>query len=468
MQRPRQAHAAHPEVADPAGCAAVSWRAGILLTLTVLLAAPEIAQARSSRPPATPRELLQEPMRFERVHGDDPACQPDCPEWIVAQGKIEKDSAPAFARMIAGLGGRRLPILINSPGGSAPDAMAMGRLIRARHLAVAVARTELGPCGSPAASCGQRFGKAIAFGAVCASACPLLLAGGVERYVSPVAYIGVHQIKVTLWRQLLIRHYEVRYHVVDGRRQEVSRSLIGVSRPPKTTFPGSPDKFDREIGAYLKEMGVGAPLMEDILATPPTELHRLTWQDLTTSKLVTIWIDNASAMRGVGANGLVGLPTSPLPGREALFTAKISWPLALSAAGKTVALQLSFAYRRGGGLIDTVLKTGDPVSGIDADAPGRSFRLALSSGDVEYRLVKPAYGDPVRQGIPLAQFCKLAPRGRIMVERPGGPATGSAASEAAAYPHEPPITADISKVEGMTALFEEACSPLALGTARHA
>jgi hypothetical protein len=154
----------------------------VVIALSVLLAAPNSTAAQTTAEGSNP---LQEPMKFARVRSDDPACQPDCPEWIEAQGKIEIGSALAFSRVVARLGDRRLPVLINSPGGSVGDALAMGRLIRSKRLAVAVARTELAPCASQETTCDQHLGKAIALGAACVSACRLIPASGVERRSSP-------------------------------------------------------------------------------------------------------------------------------------------------------------------------------------------------------------------------------------------------------------------------------------------
>ena len=109
--------------------------------------------------------------------------------------------------------------LVDSPGGSVADAMAMGRLIRARRLAVAVARTVLAPCAPPARECGVARGTALSFSAGCASACPLILAGGVERYASPVEFIGVHQITRLVTQVVLARRYEVHYRIVDGKKE---------------------------------------------------------------------------------------------------------------------------------------------------------------------------------------------------------------------------------------------------------
>ena len=55
-------------------------------------------------------------MRFVKVRSDNAACRPDCPEWISAEGKIVTGSAEALERTLNTIGGRRLPIVINSAG----------------------------------------------------------------------------------------------------------------------------------------------------------------------------------------------------------------------------------------------------------------------------------------------------------------------------------------------------------------
>jgi hypothetical protein len=137
-------------------------------------------------------------MRLVRVVSGDPACGPDCPEWLSAEGRIGPGAAVDLAGAIEGLNGRRLPILIHSSGGSVPDAMAMGALIRAKGLAVAVARTLITDCPTSAPNCRTGPGKAITGGATCVSACVLVLAGGVERLAGPMPRIGVHQITTTV------------------------------------------------------------------------------------------------------------------------------------------------------------------------------------------------------------------------------------------------------------------------------
>ena len=70
----------------------------------------------------------------------------------------------------------------------------MGALIRSKGLVVAVARTMIANCPERARDCPGARGRAIVDGAFCASACPLILAGGVERLVGPAPQVGVHQI----------------------------------------------------------------------------------------------------------------------------------------------------------------------------------------------------------------------------------------------------------------------------------
>ncbi len=62
-------------------------------------------------------------------------------------------------------------MVLNSPGGSVADALAMGRIIR-----------------------DKKFATEVEAGKYCASSCPLVFAGGVERRAGDKAAIGVHQV----------------------------------------------------------------------------------------------------------------------------------------------------------------------------------------------------------------------------------------------------------------------------------
>ena len=64
-------------------------------------------------------------------------------------------------------------------------------------------------------------------GAYCASACTLALAGGVERYISPQSYIGVHQMTEVIKQTQVKKLYKVHYLKFAGIKLELSRHFVG-------------------------------------------------------------------------------------------------------------------------------------------------------------------------------------------------------------------------------------------------
>jgi hypothetical protein len=105
--------------------------------------------------------VMARPMTFELVGGGR----------LMATGTITPGISEAFAAEVAKRGDYIKTVVLNSPGGSVADALAMGRLIRERN-----------------------FATEIEAGKYCASSCPLVFAGGVERRVGDKAIIGVHQV----------------------------------------------------------------------------------------------------------------------------------------------------------------------------------------------------------------------------------------------------------------------------------
>jgi hypothetical protein len=380
--------------------------AAVALTAIALSAAGFgcAAPAPEANPAAAP------PMRFVRVKSDGAACRPDCPEWISAEGKIVAGSADALARVIAKLGDRRLPILINSPGGSVRDAMAMGRLIRAKRLAVAIAHTEIAPCPASARQCPERFGAAQAWGAYCASACVLALAGGVERYVSPLAFVGVHQLTEVVRKTRVQRAYAVRYLEFAGLKIELSRTLVRERRSTTTTRRAADKGVDDSVEGYLEAMGVRDPVMKLTLATSSRDVRWLTAEELAASRLATIWVDDASPIADdAGANGLRGQPIDAASGAAAVFVAKRSAPVASPIDGRPTELALSFAYRRGGGAALATVT----AEGAAASPPARVV-LTLYPEGATFRAAAAA-GEPARVGIPLRSLCRLKRDGRVVV-----------------------------------------------------
>jgi len=108
-----------------------------------------------------PDGALAQAMTFELVGGGR----------LMANGTITPGSSQAFAAEVERRGDYVKTVVLNSPGGSVVDALAMGRLIRER-----------------------KFATEVEAGKHCASSCPLMFAGGIERRAGDRAVIGVHQV----------------------------------------------------------------------------------------------------------------------------------------------------------------------------------------------------------------------------------------------------------------------------------
>ena len=116
---------------------------------------------RRLAPLPQPDGALARPMTFELVGGGK----------LMATGTIAPGMSESFAAEIAKRSDYIKTVVLNSPGGSVADALAMGRLIR-----------------------DNKFATEVEAGKYCASSCPLVFAGGVERRAGDKAAIGVHQV----------------------------------------------------------------------------------------------------------------------------------------------------------------------------------------------------------------------------------------------------------------------------------
>jgi len=350
----------------------------LAVALSGLLALPSYADLRAL---ARARPRPTHAMRFVRVMSAEAECKPNCPEWLSAEGQIVPGSAKAFADAIANLKGRRLPILIHSPGGSVVDAARMGELIRKKGLAVAVARTLIANCPETSPKCPDGPGSAITGGATCASACVLVLAGGVERLAGPVPLIGVHQITT------LISEVEGLAHLKSVRKIYEQRGV------------------DSAVEAYLAAMGVGEPVMTLMRKTPAASIRWLSLAELRASRLATLALDPAEPMLMSGANGLNAKAFEGDPPGGDLIQASVAQPV--DGSDETVAI--AFRYRRGGGAVEWEANE----RGLKPPEAPLSLRLSLASianGGAAVSL--PATGaTPARALIARDRFCALAHAG---------------------------------------------------------
>ena len=108
-----------------------------------------------------PDGAMAKPMTFELVGGGK----------LMATGTITPGISQSFAAEVGRHSEYIKTVVLNSPGGSVTDALTMGRLIRE-----------------------HKFATEVEAGKYCASSCPLVFAGGVERRAGERATIGVHQV----------------------------------------------------------------------------------------------------------------------------------------------------------------------------------------------------------------------------------------------------------------------------------
>jgi len=158
-------------------------------------------------------------------------CEPVCAEWLSVEGRIDSTSPKRLKTAIAALKGRRLPIVLQSYGGDVDAAMAMGNMIREAGLPVYIGGTALTGCHVDNLRCdtGEKIdnvpvGVPHAAGAVCFSACPLILAGGLNRKSSEWSLVGVHQVTTGI-RKVRIQ-YKLRYRIVHGKRKSSARKKL--------------------------------------------------------------------------------------------------------------------------------------------------------------------------------------------------------------------------------------------------
>lgn len=196
---------------------------------------PPIAEP-DGETPADPRrfvtgdlETLRLPMRFSLGGGG----------VLQAEGAIDQGSASRLSKELDARGEYVRTVSLNSPGGGLQDAIAMAKLIRERRL-----NTE------------------VADGALCASSCPLIFAGGVKRLAGPEAAIGVHQFFATTAKGS---------PAPTDPAQALSDAQMTTAR----------------ISRHLGEMGVDPAIWLHALDTPPQALYYFSAKELGGYRLAT-------------------------------------------------------------------------------------------------------------------------------------------------------------------------------------
>ena len=184
---------------------------------------PSLRPGGDRMPFRKPDGKLAEKMTFDLV-GDGK---------LVATGMIAPGTGEAFKAEVEKRGSYIKTVVLNSTGGSVQDAIAIGRLIREK-----------------------KFSTAVENGNLCASSCPLVFAGGVERRAGEKAAIGVHQV----------------FSPTDN---------------PAANNMDQAQRVSADCQKYLVEMGVDPRLWIHAMETPKEELYRLKPDELLSLKLAT-------------------------------------------------------------------------------------------------------------------------------------------------------------------------------------
>jgi hypothetical protein len=173
-----------------------------------------------------PDGAMAKPMTFELVGGGK----------LMATGTITPGLSEAFAAEVAKRGDYIKTVVLNSPGGSVTDALAMGRLIRER-----------------------KFATEVEAGKYCASSCPLLFAGGVERRAGDKAAIGVHQVAA-----------------ISSANNAVPRDEMDVAQ-----------RISARCQRYLGDMGINLQVWVHAMETPRDKLFIFKPDELKALNIVT-------------------------------------------------------------------------------------------------------------------------------------------------------------------------------------
>ena len=275
---------------------------GLLPIVTALgLAAAMPASAQRAPAPADPpapakpaapdtkSAPLPPPIAFFVAKGDANACGVGCREWIAADGTIDAGADDRLRALLKKLGGRKLPIFFHSPGGSVPDGLAIGRLMRQRGLTAGVGWTVPAGCDpkqrrEPACDRLKRSGRDLVAvldtgHTMCNSACVYALVGAAVREIGAGIQLGVHSstISFTLKR-------------IDGAGH--------VTRMPTHVAPAVERKalqggYDR-IAVYLREMGISSGLL-----AAAREVRNDSLRFLTRGEIVDFGIDRRDSVEGM-------------------------------------------------------------------------------------------------------------------------------------------------------------------------
>jgi hypothetical protein len=257
-----------------------------LLVQTALGEAATVKKKPEVKVPPSPS------MVFAIVRSGVTGCEPNCPQWISAEGQIMPGSAGQFRKILKQAGKMRLPVVITSQGGDVEAALAIGQMIRERKLDVIVGWTLFTGCNPSVKTCklpkeqkGVYAGLAMTSRAYCFSACPFILAAGQKRMLGTGAILGVHEISTQPITQRI--RYNETYRIVNGKKKVLSRTVLSRKNIIGKVTTKLSKPFDRKLRNYLTTMGVSVTMLDLLHLAPPSSIHNLTTEEGKSTKLVT-------------------------------------------------------------------------------------------------------------------------------------------------------------------------------------
>ena len=276
-----------------------------------------LACGAAAAPPKKKAMPVGEPaMQVYLVRSNHPGCEPQCPQWIAAQGRIMPGTANKFRKVLREVGDRKLPIFIDSIGRldqrcarhRTPHPLQGPACSSQRHHVLAL------PTRGSRLPQGQDRRRAARDGAARIFQVRLGVrfhpGGGTRRLVGQGAAVGVHQgIKIQ-------RMYWVR----------TRRAYDGSIKTKKTLAWEGKGPVDRKTNAdtrkYLAEMGISDVLISLIESTPHESIRRLAPWELQATRLATEYLNGEQLITNTPAppwpsprtvTPLLVQPSAPIP-----------------------------------------------------------------------------------------------------------------------------------------------------------
>ena len=192
---------------------------------------PTVPDGKPGPQVTTPTETLRQPLAVQLIGGG----------VLALTGTIDPGAADRVKAEIAAHGEYIKTVALDSPGGAVAEALAIGTLIRDKG-----------------------YETSVAAGALCASSCPLVFAGGRERVATAQSAIGVHQIYAAAPTGSITSQLQAA-----GNAMSEAQTLTA------------------QISRYLSSMGVADEVWLRALETPPDRLTYFNADDLKRLNLAT-------------------------------------------------------------------------------------------------------------------------------------------------------------------------------------